>query len=281
MAENRYTINCNELLLHIENWFIRYFKPNDEIFMLKDKDIREALFDFLELEYKKARFYEEKMIGKSRADVYMVIEGALVGIEIKSDADTYSRLEGQIKDYNNYFDYNIVAVGSSHAAHIEEHVPDWWGIITIDEVDKKPDFYFLRRPEYNKKVKIARKLELLWRPELSIILNACNMPAYNSMSKPFVRKKIIEWTKLPLTKVDIAKIKKEAKANGVEPVIPETRIEIEKLNGLISDILFERDYEKILAGIEEYRKSKNPKKKAPKKSTRVRRVRKLAKKATK
>ena len=64
--------------------------------MLKDKDIREGLFDYLEIEYGKIRIYEEKMIGKSRADAYMVIDNALVGIEIKSDADTYTRLEGQI-----------------------------------------------------------------------------------------------------------------------------------------------------------------------------------------
>ena len=75
--------------------------------MLKDKDIREALFDFLEIEYGKIRIYEEKMIGKSRADAYMVVDNALVGIEIKSDADTYARLEGQIKDYDKYFDFNI------------------------------------------------------------------------------------------------------------------------------------------------------------------------------
>ncbi|SDB13444.1 hypothetical protein SAMN02910298_00699 [Pseudobutyrivibrio sp. YE44] len=249
--------------------------------MLKDKDIREALFDYLELEYKKARFYEEKMIGKSRADVFMVIDDALVGIEIKSDADTYTRLEGQIKDYNRYFDYNIVAVGSSHALHIEEHVPDFWGIITIDEVDGKPDFYFLRRPELNKKAKIERKLDLLWRPELSIILERFNMPSYKALGKPSVRKKIIEWTKLPLTKVEITRRKKEAKDKGVEPVIPETRIQKEELNAVISELLFERDYEKMLADIEEYRKAKNPKKRAPKKSTRVRRVRRLAKKATK
>ena len=125
--------------------------------MLKDKDIREALFDFLELEYGKTRIFEEKMIGKSRADVIMVVTGAVVGIEIKSDADTYARLDSQVKDYDKYFDYNLVVVGSSHASHIEEHVPEHWGIITVDEVEEKADFYFLRQPQLNKKMKIERK----------------------------------------------------------------------------------------------------------------------------
>ena len=102
--------------------------------MLKDKDIREPLFDYLECEYGKTRIIEEKMMGSSRADVIMVITGALVGIEIKSDADTYTRLESQIKDYDKYFDYNIVVVGSSHANHVGEHIPEHWGIIAVDEV---------------------------------------------------------------------------------------------------------------------------------------------------
>ena len=103
--------------------------------MLYDKDIREPLFDFLEETYGKIRIIEEKTTGKSRADIVMVAPDALYGIEIKSDADTYARLGSQIKDYDQYYDYNIVAVGSSHGLHISEHVPDYWGIITVEEVD--------------------------------------------------------------------------------------------------------------------------------------------------
>ncbi len=244
--------------------------------MLKDKDIREALFDYLELEYGKTRIFEEKMIGKSRADVIMVITSALVGIEIKSDADTYARLDSQIKDYDKYFDYNLVVVGSSHAIHVPEHIPEYWGIITVDEVDGKPDFYYLRRPKLNKKMKIAKKLELLWRPELGILLQRFNMPLYNGQSKPFVRKKLIEWTKLPLTKAEISRIKKAAKEQNMEPLIPEFRLDKDALNGEISEVLFERDYEKLLADIKEYRKAKNPNRRGPKKSTTVRRIRRLA-----
>lgn len=70
--------------------------------MLKDKDIREPLFDFLEEQYGKVRIIEEKAMGKSRADVVMVLEEELVGIEIKSDADTYARLSRQVKDYDRF-----------------------------------------------------------------------------------------------------------------------------------------------------------------------------------
>lgn len=53
----------------------------------RDKDIREPLFEYLEEKYGKIRIIEEKMMGRSRADVVMVTEDALVGLEIKSDAD--------------------------------------------------------------------------------------------------------------------------------------------------------------------------------------------------
>ena len=67
--------------------------------MLYDKDIRESLFEFLDDMYGKNRILEEKRIRKSRADVVMVTPEAIYGIEIKSDADTYARLEKQVRDY--------------------------------------------------------------------------------------------------------------------------------------------------------------------------------------
>ena len=115
--------------------------------MLYDKDIREPLFDFLEETYGKVRILEEKTIGKSRADVVMVTPESLYGIEIKSDADTYVRLGKQVKDYNLFYDYNYVAVGTSHALHVEEHIPEWWGIITVEQTETMVDFYILRKPE--------------------------------------------------------------------------------------------------------------------------------------
>ena len=65
----------------------------DNTITLYDKDIREPLFDFLEENYGKVRILEEKTTGRARADVVMITEEKLYGIEIKSDADTYARLK--------------------------------------------------------------------------------------------------------------------------------------------------------------------------------------------
>ena len=197
--------------------------------MLYDKDIREPLFEFLEETYGKIRILEEKTMGKSRADIVMVTPDGLYGIEIKSDADTYARLAGQIKDYDKYFDYNIAVVGSSHGLHICEHVPDYWGIVTVELEKGKPDFYFLRKPRANPKMKWNQKLSILWRPELAQIQEWNGMPKYKDKSKSFVCSKIAEQ-------------------------IPE-KITEELLKKQVSDQLFERDYTQVLRLLADYRKS--------------------------
>ena len=192
--------------------------------LLKDKDIREPLFDYLEEQYHKMRIIEEKTMGKSRADVVMVLPDRLVGIEIKSDADTYARLQRQVKDYDRFFDQDVVVVGSSHAHHIKEHVPEWWGIITVEQIQGECDFYMLREAAANPKAKLLHKLKILWRPELAHIQQVNGMPAYRQKSKDFVRKKILE-------------------------KIPE-----ESLHQQISEELFERDYTTIQQTIREFKR---------------------------
>lgn len=200
--------------------------------MLYDKDIREPLFEFLEEKYGKIRIIEEKQMGKSRADIMMVLQKALVGIEIKSDADTYARLERQIKDYNRFFDYNYVVVGSKHAKHIKEHVPEWWGIISVELIEETVDFYVIREATIKKKCNRKKKLGLLWRPELAHIQEINGMPKYKEKSKAFVIDKIL------------------------------TKIPEELLSEQISQELFERDYNEIENTIKAYKAERKTRKKA-------------------
>ena len=161
--------------------------------VLYDKDIREPLFDFLEDTYGKVRILEEKRTGAARADVVMITPEILYGIEIKSDADTYTRLAKQVKYYNWYYDRNIIVVGTSHAMHVKEHVPEWWGIITV-ELDEKGevDFYVLREAGVNPRVKDKRKITILWRTELNHLLELNKLPKYKAKSKLFVQEKLLE-----------------------------------------------------------------------------------------
>lgn len=199
--------------------------------MLKDQDIREPLFDFFDEKFGKVRIIEEKQIAKSRDDVMLVLEEKLIGVEIKSDADTYARLARQVKDYNKFFDYNYVVVGSSHSKHIEEHVPEYWGIIEAISKEESVEFNVLREPEINKRAqrtyKMKRKLSILWRPELSHIQEINGMPKYKQRSKDFVITKIME------------------------------KVPWDLLHKQISEELFQRDYNTINQVIQDWKSTNN------------------------
>lgn len=203
--------------------------------MLYDKDIREALFDFLEEKYGKVRVIEEKNMGNSRADIVAVTDDGVMGIEIKSDADSYARLSGQVKDYDRFFDYNCIVVGSTHASKVSEHVPSYWGIVSVEEIDGCVDFYTIREPEDNPKMIITDKLSLLWRPELAHIQEINGMFKYKEKSKRFVIEKISD------------------------------KISTNTLRKLVCEELFERDYTLIEGIIAEHKKNIDNGKKRKKK----------------
>jgi len=166
---------------------------------LYDEDIRDPLFDYLEERFGKTRIFEEKTIGKSRADMIMLTEDTLVGIEIKSDADTYARLKRQVTNYNKYCDYNYIAVGKTHEKHVEEHVPKEWGILVLSVEQRSILVTEIRPALENKKMKREHQLTIMWRPELQRILEKNHLPKYKQRSKLFVRQKLLEkleWTSL-------------------------------------------------------------------------------------
>ena len=184
--------------------------------MLLDKDIREPLFMYMEIKLGKVRFFEEKDIGRARADIMMVTEKAVCGLEIKSDADSYARLKRQVKYYDKYFDYNYVVVGKSHLKHIEEHIPKYWGIISCFEDEEDIHFEEVREAQKNSKRNMNLKMSFLWRRELETIKREYLKFKYYDLSKAQLRAKLIE------------------------------KIDEDKLDMLISRELFDRDYTTIV-----------------------------------
>lgn len=167
---------------------------------------------YLEIKLGKVRFFEEKDIGRARADVMMVTDDAVIGLEIKSDADSYARLKRQVKYYDKYFDYNYVVIGKSHLKHIEEHIPKYWGILTCSEGEEDVLFEEVREATRNTKRDMNLKMSFLWRRELETIKRECVKFKYYDLSKAQLRAKLIE------------------------------KIDEETLDKLISRELFDRDY---------------------------------------
>ena len=180
--------------------------------VLHDADIRDDLCDYLEVRFGKVRFFDELTMGKSRADIVVVTEIGLFGVEIKSDADTYERLARQVKDYDRFFDRNYVVAGASHGNHIREHVPEHWGVITVERIAGGLDFYLLREAGENRKVRLTNQLSLLWRREFAALQLQNGLYKYPGKSKAYVKKYVME-------KVPADELKKQ-----------------------MLDVLFDRDY---------------------------------------
>lgn len=153
-----------------------------------DPEIREALFYYLDCNFGKHRTFEEVPINNSRADIFAVTEHGLVGFEIKSDADSYTRLKSQVKNYDRFYDFNYIVIGVKHLKGVEKHVPAYWGIICVSENGVE----VVRRHSANPKAALKKQLEFLWKTELKNILKRYSMPSYAQKSKSFIREKLME-----------------------------------------------------------------------------------------
>lgn len=147
-----------------------------------EHEIKDELFRCLDSSLEKVRVMEELVIAKSRADMVAVLPDKLIGFELKSDSDTYTRLRTQIKDYDRFFDYNCLVVGASHRRHAAEHVPEHWGVICIS--DGSAEILKVPSPNpKNERLKLRWQLSLLWRSELAHISKANGLHKYSNKKK--------------------------------------------------------------------------------------------------
>ena len=103
--------------------------------------------------------------GKSIADLVAVYEG-LHCFEIKSELDTFSRLEKQILFYDKCFDKVTLVTTSKHIEKAFNTVPVWWGIIEV-YFNGKVRFKYHRKTESNSStLDVVYILNSLWKDEL-------------------------------------------------------------------------------------------------------------------
>lgn len=115
--------------------------------------------------------------GASRADI-AVVNGHLVGIEIKSDADTLSRLDGQVDCYSAVFDRAVLVTTTRHSREALRSVPDWWGVVEASQGSRGAvRFRTLRRARSNPAVDPYAVAQLLWRDEAASILEGLGAPS--------------------------------------------------------------------------------------------------------
>lgn len=98
----------------------------------------------------------EVMYGSSRrvADMVFISNGHSYAIEIKSEFDTTTRLEGQLEEYQTLFDYIIIFSAPNHISRINEAIPDYVGLYSINKFGIQQ----LRREKINRHVQKSEML---------------------------------------------------------------------------------------------------------------------------
>ncbi|MEH7798162.1 sce7726 family protein [Bacillus safensis] len=153
---------------------LKRYKGRKAMKKLRDNDIREVLLTHLFNQYKNdknIRIINELGVlhGQSRIDI-AVVNGTLIGFEIKSESDTLSRLSSQVEDYNKVFDRVTIVVQRNHLQEVRNIVPKWWGILLVTRHKEKINLREVRKGRRNLEVDPFSLTHLLWRNEALNIL---------------------------------------------------------------------------------------------------------------
>lgn len=109
--------------------------------------------------------------GLIRADI-AVLNGKLIGYEIKTEKDNLDRLPNQVDAYSQVFDNAFLVVCEKHLNRASELIPEWWGIYIIQTIsDKKFIFKCLRKSKLNKQKSSLALAQFLWKSEALEVLN--------------------------------------------------------------------------------------------------------------
>ncbi|WP_406567227.1 sce7726 family protein [Azospirillum fermentarium] len=146
---------------------------------LRDGDIRRPLHLWLERQHEgcpETGIIHELRIPRpsARADI-AVVNGEMVGYEIKSDVDSLARLPRQARAFNRVFDRAYIITTEKHLHQVEASVPFWWGIAVPSSGEGTSLFSLIRSAGQNPSPSLEAALFILRKPELISILVAHNL----------------------------------------------------------------------------------------------------------
>ena len=115
--------------------------------------------------------------GKCRADI-AIVNGRLIGYEIKSDEDSLKRLGEQVQFYSAVFDRASVITGTRHLDAVLSRLPKWWGVVLCKpRRDGAVAFRAIRRADLNVHIDPIAIAQLLWKSEAAEILKSLGEPS--------------------------------------------------------------------------------------------------------
>lgn len=153
---------------------------------MRDADVRRALLADLEARHDPSDTLVVNEFGicngESRVDV-AVVNGELIGYEIKSAVDRLDRLPGQCEMYGRVLDKVTLVVAEDHLDEAAELIPDWWGIVRAAGDRTEVSLASVRCETRNPNPDTFSLARLLWRDEALNVLKRYEL-ADGVRSKP-------------------------------------------------------------------------------------------------
>jgi len=149
---------------------------------LGDKEIRTILHQWIKDNFDMRKYILDDEFRIS--DGFVVADVALigtdlVGFEIKSDKDVLDRLTIQSMVYSNAFAECFLVTTPKYAEKASLVVPDWWGVLTVEEIEGNLCLFEYRKGEENPDVTPLAVLQLLKKKEAADLLRLVNSPISN------------------------------------------------------------------------------------------------------
>jgi len=162
---------------------------------MNDRTVREAFhYRVLKKAHKCADTFvvDELCIknGVVRADI-AVLNGKLIGYEIKTEKDTLERLSNQVLAYNEVFDKAFIVLSEKHLNKALQIVPSWWGVYLIEGNSDRLRFKCFRKAQINKFKSALSIAQFLWKSEATeVFQNTFNKTISASKTKQYLHKEI-------------------------------------------------------------------------------------------
>ncbi|MCH1924529.1 sce7726 family protein [Shewanella sp. C32] len=118
-----------------------------------------------------------------RADLLYIKGNRLFAYEIKSEADSLSRLPGQIDNYLGHFDKVIMVVATKHVGAVLDMTPS---VVEVIEIKPEGNFKIIRRGKISKNIESRKLLNLLKVKEIRQVAKKIGVSTHQNTKKTLI-----------------------------------------------------------------------------------------------
>lgn len=156
---------------------------------LREDDLKNAvlhnqhLFAHLGDLGKSVVLYEKKISKRVISDCLLLSSNqGIIGIEIKTDADTTKRLRHQLYGYARTCDYVYVLCHDNKVAPVKDVIKElgygFVGIITYEQFENEPLLGVIHEPRHSPYTNHVNYCDLLWKSEIRQVLDTATHTAH-------------------------------------------------------------------------------------------------------